>query len=76
VKQTIVFRGLSWPRQTLAGVVVSALLDGEAVRRFNQLHACVVMPNHVHAISNGHRNAHHHAMAQRENHGEGQSRAG
>jgi len=31
-------------------VVVNALLYGEAVRRFYQLDAWVVMPNHVHAI--------------------------
>jgi len=34
----------------VAGVVVNALLYGETVRRFYQLHAWVVMPNHVHAI--------------------------
>jgi hypothetical protein len=59
------------PRKTLAGVAVNALLDGEAVRRFYQLHACVVMPN-----SNGIRNAHHVAMAERENYSDGQARAG
>jgi len=31
-------------------VVVNALLYGETVRRFYQLHAWVIMPNHVHAI--------------------------
>ena len=34
----------------VAGVVVNALLYGETVRGFYQLHAWVVMPNHVHAI--------------------------
>jgi putative transposase len=34
----------------VASVVVNALLYGEAVRRFYQLHAWVVMPSHVHAI--------------------------
>ncbi len=34
----------------VACVVVNALLYGEAVRRFYQLDAWVVMPNHVHAI--------------------------
>jgi REP element-mobilizing transposase RayT len=34
----------------IASVVVNALLFGETVRRFYELHAWVVMPNHVHAI--------------------------
>ena len=34
----------------VACVVVNALHYGETVRRFYQLHAWVVMPNHVHAI--------------------------
>ena len=34
----------------VASVVGSALIYGETVRRFYQLHAWVVMPNHVHAI--------------------------
>ena len=34
----------------VACVVVKALLYGETVRRFYDLHAWVVMPNHVHAI--------------------------
>jgi REP element-mobilizing transposase RayT len=34
----------------IACVVANALLYGEAVRRFYQLHAWVIMPNHVHAI--------------------------
>jgi REP element-mobilizing transposase RayT len=38
----------------VAGVVVNALLYGETVRRFYQLHAWVVMPNHVHAIFQPH----------------------
>jgi REP element-mobilizing transposase RayT len=35
-------------------VVVDALLYGETVRRFYQLHAWVVMPNHVHGIFRPH----------------------
>src|ERR1039457_3842614 len=38
----------------VAGVVVNALLYGEMVRRFYQLHAWVVMPNHVHGIFQPH----------------------
>ena len=38
----------------IACVVVKALLYGEMVRRFYQLHAWVVMPNHVHAIFQPH----------------------
>ena len=38
----------------VASVVVNALLYGEAVRRFYQLHAWVVMPNHVHGIFQPH----------------------
>src|ERR1039457_1881551 len=34
----------------IASVVVKAILHGENVRRFYDLHAWVVMPNHVHAI--------------------------
>src|SRR2546426_10800243 len=34
----------------IACVVANALLYGETVRRFYELHAWVVMPNHVHAI--------------------------
>jgi REP element-mobilizing transposase RayT len=34
----------------VASVVVNALLYGEDIRRFYELHAWVVMPNHVHAI--------------------------
>src|SRR5450759_4863257 len=34
----------------VASVVVNALLHGETARRFYELHAWVVMPNHVHAI--------------------------
>ena len=35
----------------VADVVVNALLYGEEVRHLYELHAWVVMPNHVHAIS-------------------------
>jgi REP element-mobilizing transposase RayT len=35
-------------------MVVNALLYGEAERQFYQLHAWVVMPNHVHAIFQPH----------------------
>jgi REP element-mobilizing transposase RayT len=43
--------GPAWLQDSrIAGVVVNALLYGEMVRRFYQLHAWVVMPNHVHAI--------------------------
>jgi REP element-mobilizing transposase RayT len=38
----------------IAGVVGNALLYGEAVRRFYELHAWVVMPNHVHVIFQPH----------------------
>jgi REP element-mobilizing transposase RayT len=38
----------------IAGVVVNALIYGETVRCFYQLHAWVVMPNHVHAIIQPH----------------------
>src|ERR1022692_2436170 len=38
----------------VACVVVKALLYGETVRRFYDLHAWVVMPNHVHAILQPH----------------------
>jgi REP element-mobilizing transposase RayT len=34
----------------IACVIANALLYGEAVRRFYQLHAWVIMPNHVHVI--------------------------
>ena len=41
----------AWLRDSrVASVVVNALLHGESVRRSYQLHAWVVMPNHVHAI--------------------------
>ena len=36
--------------QTLAGVVLNALLHGEPVRCFYRLHAWVIMSNHIHAI--------------------------
>jgi len=38
----------------IARVVADALLYGETVRRFYQLHAWVVMPNHVHTIFQPH----------------------
>jgi putative transposase len=38
----------------VARMVVNALLYGETVRRFYQLHAWVIMPNHVHAIVRPH----------------------
>jgi REP element-mobilizing transposase RayT len=38
----------------VACVVVNALHYGETVRRFYQLHAWVVMPNHVHGIFQPH----------------------
>jgi REP element-mobilizing transposase RayT len=38
----------------VAGVVVDALLYGETVRQFYQLHAWAIMPNHVHAIFQPH----------------------
>jgi hypothetical protein len=38
----------------VARVVVDALLYGQTVRRLYQLHAWVVMPNHVHAILQPH----------------------
>jgi len=56
----------------IASVVGSALIYGETVRRFYQLHAWVVMPNHVHAIFGECRHAHHHAVAQRQNRPSGQ----
>ena len=34
----------------VASMVVEALLYGETVRRFYELHAWVVMPNHVHVV--------------------------
>jgi REP element-mobilizing transposase RayT len=47
-------RGASGPlhlqRPKLADVVVTALLDGERRFRRYQLHAYVVMPNHVHVL--------------------------
>ncbi len=43
---------LQYPR--VASVVVNALLYGESARRFYQLHAWVVMPNHVHTIFQPH----------------------
>jgi REP element-mobilizing transposase RayT len=43
--------GPAWLQDArVAGVVVNALLYGETVRRLYQLHAWVIMPNHVHAI--------------------------
>jgi hypothetical protein len=43
--------GPDWLRDSrVASVVVNGLLYGEPVRRFYQLHAWVVMPNHVHVI--------------------------
>ncbi|MGB9457774.1 MAG: transposase [Bryobacteraceae bacterium] len=43
--------GPDWLRDSrVASMVVNALLYGETVRRFYQLLAWVVMPNHVHAI--------------------------
>src|ERR1017187_570473 len=43
--------GPAWLQDSrVAGVVVNALLYGETVRRFYELHSWVVMPNHVHAI--------------------------
>jgi REP element-mobilizing transposase RayT len=38
----------------VAGVVVDALLYGETVRHFYQLHAWAIMPNHVHVIFQPH----------------------
>jgi REP element-mobilizing transposase RayT len=38
----------------VARVVVDALLYGETVRRFYELHAWVVMPNHIHALFKPH----------------------
>jgi REP element-mobilizing transposase RayT len=47
--------GPSWLRDPrIARVVAEALLYGETVRRFYQLHAWVVMPNHVHGIFQPH----------------------
>jgi REP element-mobilizing transposase RayT len=47
--------GPAWLRDSrVACVVGNALLHGETVRRFYQLHAWVVMPNHVHAIFQPH----------------------
>jgi REP element-mobilizing transposase RayT len=47
--------GPAWLQDSrVARVVVDALLYGETVRRFYQLHAWVVMPNHVHAIFQPH----------------------
>jgi len=47
--------GPAWLQDSrVACVVVNALLYGETVRRFYQLHAWVVMPNHVHAIFQPH----------------------
>jgi len=43
--------GSDWLQDSrVASVVANALLHGENVRRFYELHAWVVMPNHVHAI--------------------------
>ena len=38
----------------VASMVVEALLYGETVRRFYELHAWVVMPNHVHVVFQPH----------------------
>ena len=47
--------GPAWLQDSrIAGVVANALLYGETVRRFYDLHAWVVMPNHVHAIFRPH----------------------
>ena len=47
--------GPTWLKDSrVACMVVNALLHGETVRRFYQLHAWVVMPNHVHAIFQPH----------------------
>jgi len=47
--------GPAWLQDSrVASVVVNALLHGEMVRRFYQLHAWVVMPSHVHAIFQPH----------------------
>ena len=44
-------RGPAWLQDSrVAGAVVNALVYGETVRRFYQLDAWLVMPNHVHAI--------------------------
>ena len=54
-RSSVPLPGPTWlqdPR--VADVVVNALLYGETVRRFYQLHAWVVMPNHVHAILQPH----------------------
>src|SRR5208337_3935634 len=34
----------------IAGMVADALIYGEKIRQFYQLHAWVIMPSHVHAI--------------------------
>jgi REP element-mobilizing transposase RayT len=41
-------------RPDIAGLVATALLDGEARFRRYQLHAFVIMPNHVHALVTPH----------------------
>jgi hypothetical protein len=47
--------GPAWLQDSrVACVVGNALLYGETVRRFYQLHAWVVMPHHVHAIFQPH----------------------
>jgi REP element-mobilizing transposase RayT len=47
--------GPTWLQDSrVARVVVDALRYGETVRGFYQLHAWVVMPNHVHAIFQPH----------------------
>jgi REP element-mobilizing transposase RayT len=54
-------RGINGPlflrRPEIAKVVESALLDGEHSFRRYQLHAFVVMPNHVHALLTPHVNS-------------------
>jgi hypothetical protein len=47
--------GSDWLQDSrVACVVANALLHGENVRRVYELHAWVVMPNHVHAIFQPH----------------------
>jgi REP element-mobilizing transposase RayT len=47
--------GPTWLQDSrVASIVANALLYGETVRRYYQLHAWVVMPNHVHAVFQPH----------------------
>ena len=47
--------GPTWLQDSrVASIVANALLYGETVRRYYQLHGWVVMPNHVHAILQPH----------------------